>query len=374
VRNASAAGSPLTWTLAIAFAILLGAAITSRPVLWRPAPFERTRDMTQVVFAQTFTAAREIYGPPPDDRPVAAMLGNSRVWLAGHDPFVQHEVDRLGARVRVTNLAIFGSGAGDFEVLSRHLEHLAPKTVLVTVDGTDLLDTPGHPVSGLPARLLHIGWADGPIPPDGSMARLDRWGRTLWPLYRFHEFARAVLTDRVVPPVEPPPFPTHFADTRAVFEYMHGDRGAAAETAYEAWRHDPTFGRFIDYLKIGSSSYLELVRDRARQARPLRDGDPGVRALDVLLARLVATGRRAAIVLMPQNPLLDQDPTGEYAIPGFSDSAAAMIGRVAAAHGVPVVDARHELGSDAFIDFDHPLPELSGFQTRLAQEVVRVSS
>jgi hypothetical protein len=372
-RRAGAAGSPVTWLLAAGFAAAIGAAVTSRPVLWRPSTFERTRDITRVVFAQTFVAAREIYAPPSDSRPVVALLGNSRVWLAGHAPFMQAEVDRLGAGVRVANLAIFGAGVGDLEVLSRHLDRLGPRAVVVTLDGADLLDTPAHPLAGLPSELLAIGWADGPLPSHGVTARLDRWGRTLWPLYRFREFARAALADRMAPAPPPPAFP-HFADTRTLFGYMHGPQADAVEAAYQAWRRNPTFARFIAYLSIGSGGYLDIVRDRARHAMALRDDTPGVRVLDALLARLAASGHRASVLLMPQNPLLADDPTGEYAIPGFSDAAAAVIARVAAAHGVPVVDDRRALAPDAFIDFDHPLPELSGFQRELAREVVRVAS
>lgn len=369
---ASPAGSPLTWALALVFLALLDAGFTRTRMLWGATAFEHTRDPQRLVFAQTYAAARTIYHPAPAVGRRVALLGNSRIWLTGRASYLEPELARLAPdrALTVDGLAIFGAGIGDMEVLSRHLGRLGPALTVVTIGTSDLLGTASAPIAGVASDLLHIGWGDGPLAPATETERVDRWLRTVWPLYRFREFGRAVLLDRIVSADDSEPFPAHFADTRALFDYMDGPKAGEVEAAYRAWRAAPTFAAFVEYLKIGSRSHLELVRARTRQIVPLTRDGPGLRALDALLARLAAAPWRTIVVMMPENPILAQDTAHEYHRDGYSDAAATMIAATAKRYGLPVIDARAWMPEEAFLDFDHLLPDLSGFQRPLAEEIV----
>ena len=73
---------------------------------------------------------------------------------------------------------------------------------------------------------------------------------------------------------------------------------------------------------------------------------------------------------MPENPLLAADTGGAYHNLAFSERSAALIRTLAARHGVAVIDGRHWLAAPAFADFNHVFPDISGFQTPLAQEIL----
>ena len=105
---------------------------------------------------------------------------------------------------------------------------------------------------------------------------------------------------------------------------------------------------------------------------PLTLESPGVAVLDRMLARMAAGPWQTIIVLMPENPLLDLDRDGHYRRGfGFSDRAAPIIEAVAARHGLRVVDGRRWMPAEAFMDFVHLFPDVSGFQVPLAAEIVR---
>ncbi len=374
-RPRSPAGSPLTWGLAAVFLALIDVGATRTALLWGHTSFEDTRDMARIVFAQTYQAARLIYAPARDARVRVALVGNSRIRIPAQAPYVERELGRLapGLDVRVDNLGIFGAGMGDYEVLCRHFGRLAPTLVVVAVGTSDLVITPTTPISNLPAELLNVGWRDGALGPESASGRVDRWLRTVWPLYRFREFVRAAIEDRLAPGVDPGPFPDRFASTRALFDYMHGERGGEVEAAYRAWRAEPTLPGFVDYMRVGSGSHLDMVRRRVGEAAAVTEDSPAPRMLDALLARL-ARGRWTTLVLvMPENPLLDLDRAGEYHQPGSSEALTALVRTLAARHGVRVVDGRRWMPAEAFIDFDHLMPDLSGFQRPLAEEIVRAA-
>jgi hypothetical protein len=371
-RGAGAAGGPLTWVLALGLAAALDAAITRTPVLWAPTAFETTRDMSRVAFAQSYQAARTLYAPEPAARRVV-VLGNSRAYLGARPALVEAELQRLGVDpgVRVDSLAIFGAGLGDEEVVARHVPRLRPALVVLTLGASDLEDTPALPLAGTPAHLLDVGWADGPLPPPDAAARLERWGRTVWPLFRFREFARAALADRLVPGPADPPLPDRFADMHAVFAYMQrGADPSPVDAAWAAWRAAPSLRTFVAYLERESPANLALVRSRTRDERvPADAAAPGRRVLDALLDRLAALPAPALVVLMPENPILAEDAAGEYHRPGVSDAVAGLVVAAAARDGVRVVDARTWLPAEAFLDFDHPIPDLGGFHRPFARVI-----
>src|SRR5207244_2836162 len=174
--------------------------------------------------------------------------------------------------------------------------------VVLAMGGQELVPTPDGALGHWPARLLDIGWRDGPLPPESQAARLDRWLRTAWPLYRFHEFARAALEDGVISgPPSGRPLPDQFSSTREVFEYFQGARAAELDAAYQAWRRNPSLAAFVEYIQVG---HPELPW-RPRVAGDARPDPRALRVLDALLARM-AREPAAFVLLLPENPLLDE--------------------------------------------------------------------
>jgi hypothetical protein len=131
-----------------------------------------------------------------------------------------------------------------------------------------------------------------------------------------------------------------------------------------------TLEAFVEYLRAAGGTNLDLVEQRAGIRTALDAAAPGPRALDMLLGRLAATPVPVRVLVMPVHPVLAQDVAGRYHDPVREAQALALITGIAARHEVPVTDGRRWLPADAFIDFDHPFPELGGFHTRLAEEVV----
>lgn len=377
MSRAPASASWITWALAAGFVALAGVVVTHTRVLWGPTTFEHTGDITRVAFAQTYQAVRNIYAPQAA-RPIA-LVGNSRIWLGAPAPLVDAALTRRRpGSPTVVNLGIFGAGLGDMEALSRHLVTAEPSLTVLAVGTSDLLGTTSTPLAGVPARLLRSGWDGQPLGDASLVERFDRWLRTIWPLYRFREFARAAIEDWLVPTAAPsalsrrmsaPDF--HLGSTRDLFDTAYGDRGDAIESAYARWRAQPDLATFVDYVAVLNPGHLELVRQRARESAPLDANGLGVRLLAATVARLSAAGPMV-ILLMPENPLLENDTTGELHRIGYSNEAATLIRAVAREYDVPVIDARDWMPATAFLDFDHLQPDLGGFHERLADEIARV--
>lgn len=370
---ATAAERPETWLLALVFLAALDAAWTRTPLLWAPTAFEHTADIRKATLAQTYVAARAAYAPPPRAAESVVLIGNSRIWLAARPGlFAAALARRLGSDPPVENLGIFGAGAGDLEMLARHLVRRPARVVVVAVGTDDLVEAPGLPVAGLPERILRIGAEPSPAVAEDLAGRLDRWGRTLWPLWRFREVSRAVLADRIRPDPSSRPFPDHLRDAGALFAIMHGEAAARVEAAYRRWREEPSLERFLEYLAVPGPGYLDLVARRTAGARLPRADSPGARAFDHLLRRLGAPPRRTIVVVMPENPILGADSLRRWHDPDRADAALALIAAATARHGATLVDARRWLPPEAFLDFDHPFPGLASFQDALATEVARV--
>jgi hypothetical protein len=367
----TAAARPLTWLLALVLLVAIGAGITHTGLLWSPRTFEDTRDLRRSTFAQTYHAARTVYAPGEFPARDVLVLGNSRVWLAARRSFTEPLLaDRLApAPVGLRNLAIFGAGLGDLEMLSRHLVRRPARLVLVTVGTSDLTGSAMAPLAGIPRDLLRQGWTPSPIGDESAGERIDRWGRTLWPLYGFRELARAALLDRVRPERGALPLPAHFASRLEVFELMYGERAERIDTAFHAWLARGTLEAFVAYLRETGGTNLDLVEQRASLHTALDADAPGPRALDMLLGRLAATQIPVRVLVMPVHPVLAQDVAGRYHNPVRDAQAFDLITRIAARHDVSVADGRRWLPADAFIDFDHPFPELGGFHRHLAEDV-----
>jgi hypothetical protein len=356
----------VVWMVAAVALLAFDAGIARTRVLWRPTTFENARDLRGLVFGQVYRAARSL-DRPDRDRPLI-LLGNSRIWLAAQPgPLSPLLETSNGTPVPVENLAIFGAGVGDLAMLARHLGDEGARTVVVALGASDLVPTSATPLMGPTAELLATGWADGPLGPHSWRSRLDRWTRTVWPLYRYREFASAALIDVVAPVPDAMPAPEIFPDPRAFFEWAHGsERAAVIEAAYQRWRREHTLAAWVAYLEEGSPGHLSLVRTRTREWQdPTPDG-PGARGLDATLMEIRRHGLQPIVVVMPENPILEQDVAGAFHHPGGSVRAVAVIQAVAAWHGVPVWDARATMPDSAFVDFDHLFPSPTGFQHPLA--------
>jgi hypothetical protein len=363
----------LVWLAAAVWLVAIDAAITRTGVLWGPTTFENARELRGLVFGQAYRAARRFARPEPG-RPLM-VFGNSRIWLAARPGVLAPLLAAsAGAPVPVESLAVFGAGVGDLAMMARHLDDDAARAVVVAFGASDMVATSVTPLVGAPTELLGIGWRDGPLGPHSWRDRLDRWTRTVWPLYRYREFARAALLDVVAPLPDAAPAPDVFPDSLAFFEWVHGkERAVGIEAAYRRWMRDGTLAAWVAYLEVGSPGHLALVRTRTKEWRAPTPEGPGARGLDATLAEIRRHGLRPLVVVMPENPILAQDVSGTYHRPGGSAQALAVIEAVAARHGTPVWDARAAMPASAFLDFDHLFPSPSGFQGPLAAALLRAS-
>lgn len=367
------ARSPITWLLALVWVFVFDAAITRTPLLWGPTAFENSGGV-RLVFPQTYQVARKLYAPQGDPDLRVALLGNSRVVLALREPRLDRAFETLrpDLEVATSNLGIFGSFLGETEMLARHLDALDPDVVVMALGAPDLIRDAVHPPGEGPMDLLRIGFRDSPVGEASLGERLDRWLRTVWPLYRFREFAREALLDRLLGRVDPGAPPEEFATRDELFAHLYGDRADEVAAAWRSWQARGGLARYVDYLETASPGHLARGMERARSREPLTRETPAVVALDALLGDLASADRTSILLLMPENPILAEDVAGTYHRPGLSEEAARLAKELAAAHGIPVIDARDWLPADRFLDFDHPIFALEELERRLAQEVLDV--
>jgi hypothetical protein len=370
-RDSNPRSSLLTWGLALVFLVGIDAAITRTSFLWGPTAFENAGGL-RTVFPQTYQAARKIYAPERRAEVRVALLGNSRIVLSAKEKGLERALVELEPEldVQVSNLGIFGSFIGDTAMLARHLGALDPSLVVLTLGGADLLRRPANLGAEGPMRVMRIGWRDGPVPARSFGERIDRLLRTIWPLYRFREFAREAILDRVLGRRDPGPAPESFDSRLALFEHLYADRAARVEDAYRAFLSDRSIESFAAYVEVASSEHLARGRARAKKTTTLDEETPSVRVLDALLAELAAAEWPVFVLLMPENPILDLDTTGEFHRPEISQRASRLIREIAGRHGVPVVDGRRWLPVDCYLDFDHPLFKLEELERHLAREVI----
>ena len=367
-----AAASPATWVLTLALVCVIDAAITRTGFLWgKTNLWVRQGGLERLYLWQAYESAQQIYYPRRAAAVRVAMLGNSRLWIPGRAAYVERELKRLApdSDIRIDNLAFWGAKIGDLEIVSRHLPSARPTLVVLTLGYGDLAETPWSKLVNPTGELLDIGWRDGPLGPASGVERADRWLRTIWPLYRFRRFTKEMIRDRLFPFTTDTQFPDRFASERDYFNLALGERRAAkVDTAYQEWRQEKTFASFVAYLKLGATGFglNEEVPDPAS----LTLDSPGLRVLDCLLSRLAAEKWATLVLLLPENPVLDQDSEGLYHKPGFSERSASLIAELAARYEIPVVDERRAMPAEAFVDLLHLFPDLSGFQAVLARDVL----
>jgi len=218
---------------------------------------------------------------------------------------------------------------------------------------------------------LRIGWSDGPLPAVDWPERLDRWVRTVWPLYRFREFAREAVLDRLLGRPDPGPAPETFASRSDLFRHLYADRADAVDAAYRAFEQERTLAAYARYLGTASPGHLARGKERARSNEELTEETASVRAFDALVEELVAAGQPTLVLLMPENPILAEDVAGEFHRADVAARGAALVREITTRHGVRLVDARALLPSASFLDFDHPIIELDRFDALLASEITR---
>lgn len=369
-----AAGLPLTWAVATLLLVAFDLLVMRTPLVWGKAtlwvhdPAERIH---RLAFWQAYDVARTLYRPRPAAAERVAILGNSLVWFPAQPAYVERELRRRqpDIDVRVDNLSFFGAHIGDIEIVARELPRLDPTVVVLALGGSELVDTKALRLVNPPGRLLERGWQDGPVPPAGPAERIDRWIRSAWPTYRFRQFVRDGLADRLWPAPADERIPEQFASTREVFAFLDADRAAVADDAFATFRQRPDLDTYIKYLRARWIPPEPF--DPLPEPHTLTPESPGVAVLDHLLAQLAAGPWRTIVLLMPENPLLDADRDGRFHRSGFSAHAAALIRTVAERRGVRVVDARRWMPPEAFLDFVHLFPDISGFQVPLAEEILR---
>ena len=123
------------------------------------------------------------------------------------------------------------------------MRSMAPSVVVLAIGAPDLIRQPSHPEGEGPMDLLRIGWRDGPIPAGSFRERVDRWLRTVWPLYRFREFTREAILDRVLGRPDPGPPPQDFTTRAALFAQLYGERAEAVQAAFRVWEWRPETAR-----------------------------------------------------------------------------------------------------------------------------------
>jgi hypothetical protein len=115
------------------------------------------------------------------------------------------------------------------------------------------------------------------------------------------------------------------------------------------------------------------LRRRAAETVSIGPESESFRALDALLARCRREGWRTLVVLMPENPLLEDDRANRYHRPALRERSTALVDEAIARYGHERIDARHWLAPEEFMDFDHPLYALSRFEEKLALEIARAA-
>jgi hypothetical protein len=216
--------------------------------------------------------------------------------------------------------------------------------------GTTLARAREMPVTA----TLDVGWRDGLIPPIDREARLDRWVRTGWRLYRY----RRLLHDLIVVPSErrtSADFLGAFHPPAEHIEHMvGGERARAVMALRPGFERGDRFEEALPYLEaLRGQDYLAGLRERWRALvpQPLQ-----LEALSLAAHHVRQAGGRPAWVLLPENPLLDRDPEIGAEVRRKSDEVAALLRAAADELRVPVLDLRTLLPPSRFADLNHTLP------------------
>ena len=141
---------------------------------------------------------------------------------------------------------------------------------------------------------------------------------------------------------------------------------AAARSSFDASHRVEDFRRYVDELR--GQGYVVGLRERWRTlaVQPLQ-----LAALRSLAGHVRAAGGTPVWVFLPENPFLRLDPEVGHDVDRRSDDAAGAVTRLAEEIGVPVLDLRHTVGPEGFLDLNHLFMTRSGFAPTLAEAIER---
>lgn len=341
--------------LAVALALLvaLDLAIARVDVFAPLLPDTRPTTLWAGINLQLTEVVSALYGPPPGPPPVV-LLGNSQL-AAGIEPLglLARRLVEAGAApgTHAVSLCVFGTAPTDAEVLARSLGRMRPGLAILGLGAPDL-GTPLERARAMPVtRMLDTGLSDGLVPPADWEARLDRWVRTPWHLYRY----RTLFHDLALPSRERRTPNAQLEEVLTTAQLLAQSVGPARvpellalREAFARSRDPADFLRYVEALR--GPDYLSGLRERWRalQPQPLQ-----LEALRRFAAHVRAAGGRPVWLLLPENPLLERDPEVGVEVARRSEEIAGVVAAEAATHGVPVLDLRRSLPPDAFVDLNH---------------------
>lgn len=329
--------------------------------------------LPQTLFAavnsQVIDVVRALRPGAEKARPIV-LLGNSQMDLGSRPlPLLRDELVRAGAPAdtRVLPLFVYASTLTDAEVITRSIDALHPRLVLLGVSAPDVATSPERARGTPVARILDVGVADGLLPPADLEARLDRWVRTASELYRY----RTLFSDLLLP-TSGPRVPRSFGDqphSKQEFldAFAGGERArqlAALRPGFERGEDWDAVARYVDALQ--GPAYLLGLRDRWRSlaVEPIQ-----LAAIERFAANVRAAGAQPVIVLVPENPLLERDPEIGSEVRHRSDEAAAALEHSATLAGVETIDLRRGFEPAGFLDLNHLFYQHGGLAPRLADEL-----
>ncbi len=323
------------------------------------------------VNAQVIDVVRASYTPPTPGPPPVVLIGNSQMDLATRPrPDLADALIAAGAPTgtRVVSLCVYATAITDAEVIARNLATMNPGLVVLGIAPPDVGTTLERARLGPVIRLLDVGFENGLVPPADLETRLDRWGRTVWHLYRY----RSMFRDLLLPPTGRTT-PRSFFSTRhsptEFFETVYADHAAELLALRRRFEQSDDWDDVVRYLdELQGTAYLPGLRDRWRDLEPQ---ELQLEALRRIATHVREAGGRPVWVLMPENPIFEQDPDVGGVVRTRSDQAAVRVVTEAHDADVPLIDLRHALPRSAFLDLNHLFLEHSGFAPLLAKELGR---
>jgi hypothetical protein len=296
-----------------------------------------------------------LHGRPIEPRP-AVFMGNSQMDALIYPLSRTADVlERAGAPAGIRALAftVFGTAPTDAEVLTRDIGSLRPGVVVFGVSAPDIGTTLAAAREMPVTHNLDVGWRDGLVPPADLEARLERWARTGWRLYRYRRFFHDLL---FVPdePRTPSALLEVDVSVRDSYVRMFGaeraDQLMALRDGFERAERFAEVEHFVRELR--GPDYLAGLRARWRTLQP--------QALQIEALRRAAehvrrSGGRPAWMLIPENPAFELDPEIGADVRRRSDEAAQLLRAAAEQSGVPLLDLRRTVPARRFQDLNHTL-------------------
>jgi hypothetical protein len=257
------------------------------------------------------------------------------------------------AGTRAFAFTVFGTAPTDAEVLARDIGSLRPGVVVFGIGAPDIGTTLERAREMPVTHNLDVGWRDGLVPPTDLEARLERWARTAWRLYRYRRFIHDLIfvPDEARTPAALLEMDMPMRESYArLFGPERADALMALRVGFERAERFAEVERFVRELR--GPDYLTGLRARWRTLQP--------QALQIEALRRAAThvrhgGGRPVWMLIPENPALELDPEIGDEVRRRSDEAAGAIRAAAEQSSVPLLDLRRAVPARRFQDLNHTL-------------------